>query len=220
MLFSWMWLQTELNEKKSCYQLIITISISEKSNTPTNTNTNTNTKPIVRLHCPITTVQNDSIRFRTIAIPAYSVYPSFHTISTLDTNSGGRESLLVRRKTLYFVYCNRIIPFSIVWQKHNPQFPNLLLRGANAQNINSCDLSLSATCNSRKLRCCFKCLLTQFKVSLKTNVITSLQSLRSIYLFSQVFWSLQWRIIQMNVEKIQELASCFIPSPFIKQSPH
>ena len=49
-----------------------------------------------------------------LAIPAYSVYPSFHTISTLDTNSGGRESLLVRRKTLYFVYCNRIIPFSIV----------------------------------------------------------------------------------------------------------
>ena len=46
---SWMWLQTELNEKKSCYQLIITISISEKSNTPTNTNTNTNTQPIVRI---------------------------------------------------------------------------------------------------------------------------------------------------------------------------
>ena len=35
---SLLWLQTELDNKKSCYQLIITISISEKTNTPrTNT---------------------------------------------------------------------------------------------------------------------------------------------------------------------------------------
>lgn len=47
-------------------------------------------------------------------IPAYSVYSSFQPFSTLDSNSGGRESLVVRKKTLYCIYCHRITLISFV----------------------------------------------------------------------------------------------------------
>ena len=48
---SWVWLKTELDDKKSCYQLIITISISEKTNTPrTNISSGDNILSSIFLH--------------------------------------------------------------------------------------------------------------------------------------------------------------------------